>query len=354
VFSRVRFLLLAVGMIALIIGVWAGLVRLGWALPMPQVRWAMLHGPLMVSGFLGTLIALERAVAWQRPWAYTGPAFMAAGALVLLFTGNIFVGGLLFILGSSVVVVIFVQMWQAHRGIHIGIMGLAAVLWVIGNGIWWQTTSPVLATPWWIGFLVLTIAGERLELGRLLALSDTARNAFLAAVAVTALGVVLTRLQWTTGMRLMGIGSVALALWLGQFDIARRTVRQSGLTRFIAVALLSGYVWLAAGGVLMMLVDPTTAGWPYDALWHAIFLGFVMSMVFGHAPVVFPAVLNVSMPFSARMYIPLVVLHASLLMRVLGDMAVAPSWRLWGGLGNGVAVALFLLNTLYTVRRAGG
>jgi hypothetical protein len=33
-------------------------------------------------------------------------------------------------------------------------------------------------------------------------------------------------------------------LGLATFDIARRTVRQSGVTRFIAVCLLSGYVWL--------------------------------------------------------------------------------------------------------------
>ncbi len=349
---RVRFPLLAIGMIALVTGVWAGLARLGWPLPMPRVFWPIQHGPLMISGFLGTLIALERAVAWKRPWTYAGPALTAAGALVLLLTGLTPVAGPLFILGSLVVVVIFVQVWQHHPGLPTALMGLAALLWVAGNIVWWRTASPVLATPWWIGFLVLTIAGERLELGRLLFPSPSVRHALIAAVAMVTIGVLLSLSRWTTGMRVMGIGLVALALWLGRFDIAHRTVRRPGLPRFVAIALLSGYIWLAVSGILMMLWDPTTAGWPYDAFWHAIFLGFVMSMVFGHAPIVFPAVLELDMPFSPRMYVPLIILHTSLLMRLLGDLVITPEWRLWGGMGNGVAIALFLLNILYTVRRA--
>lgn len=44
-------------------GMWAGLVRLGWALPTVHLALPLAHGPLMVSGFLGTLISLERAMA---------------------------------------------------------------------------------------------------------------------------------------------------------------------------------------------------------------------------------------------------------------------------------------------------
>ena len=43
---------------------------------------------------------------------------------------------------------------------------------------------------------------------------------------------------------------LVLAVWLFRYDIARRTVLQSGLTRFIALCLLAGYGWLAVGGVL--------------------------------------------------------------------------------------------------------
>ena len=40
----------------------------------------------------------------------------------------------------------------------------------------------------------------------------------------------------------------ALAAWLLRYDIARRNARQSGLTRYIALCLLSGYLWLALAG----------------------------------------------------------------------------------------------------------
>ncbi|MGB7543793.1 MAG: hypothetical protein WBM28_17470, partial [Burkholderiales bacterium] len=65
-----RLPLLAVGFIALAFGVGAGLVRMGWQLPLPDVALAAWHGPLMIAGFFGTVIGLERAVALAERWAY--------------------------------------------------------------------------------------------------------------------------------------------------------------------------------------------------------------------------------------------------------------------------------------------
>ena len=59
----VRLPLIALGMLALLAGLWAGLVRIGWGLPPLQPTLPLVHGLLMVSGFLGTLIGLARAVA---------------------------------------------------------------------------------------------------------------------------------------------------------------------------------------------------------------------------------------------------------------------------------------------------
>ena len=39
---------------------------------------------LLVLGFVGTLIALERAVALRRPAGYPAPALLGLGALLLL------------------------------------------------------------------------------------------------------------------------------------------------------------------------------------------------------------------------------------------------------------------------------
>ena len=61
--SKARFPLMALGLLALLTALWGGLVRLGWAWPLPWPTLFIAHGPLMVCGFLGTLIGVERAVA---------------------------------------------------------------------------------------------------------------------------------------------------------------------------------------------------------------------------------------------------------------------------------------------------
>jgi hypothetical protein len=123
---------------------------------------------------------------------------------------------------------------------------------------------------------------------------------------------------------------VLLALWLFAYDLARVTVRQSGLPRYIAWCLLSGYAWLAFGGALL------AASLAYDAALHAIFVGFVFSMVFGHAPVILPAVLRTPLPYHPALYVPLALLHASLAIRVFVS-AAAGAW------GNAAAIALFIV-----------
>ena len=153
-------------------------------------------------------------------------------------------------------------------------------------------------------------------------------------------------------MRLAGVALVALAVWLGLFDIARRTVRAAGVTRFVAVALLSGYVWLGLAGLLALRFGDVAAGPRYDAVLHAVFVGFVFSMIFGHAPIVFPAVLGLAVPYGARFYVHLAALHASLALRIAGDLAAWSSGRQWGALLNALAVVLFVVNTAYGVLAA--
>ena len=87
----------------------------------------------------------------------------------------------------------------------------------------------------------------------------------------------------------------------------------------------------------------------YDAALHAIFVGFVFSMVFGHAPVILPAVLRVRFPYHPVLYLPLALLHASLAVRVFVSTA-AGAW------GNAAAIALFIATaaTLVLSRASSG
>jgi hypothetical protein len=145
---------------------------------------------------------------------------------------------------------------------------------------------------------------------------------------------------------LAGAAVAALALWLGRFDLARRTIRHPGLPRFMACCLLSGYVWLLVAGVLIAATWPQASGRFYDLALHAFFVGFVFAMIFGHAPVIFPAVLGLPVQFLPTAYVPLAVLHLSLLLRLGADLADWPAGRAWGAGGNALAIGLFLLNTL--------
>jgi hypothetical protein len=145
---------------------------------------------------------------------------------------------------------------------------------------------------------------------------------------------------------------LALALWLLSFDIARKTIHQPGLPRFAAICLLTGYVWLGVGGILGVLLGGVTAGPYYDAVLHTVLVGFVISMIFGHAPIIFPSVLRLPIAFNPIFYVPLALLHFSLVLRVTGDLAFITPFRLWGGLLNGIAILLFLAGVAYVVIRA--
>jgi hypothetical protein len=177
-------------------------------------------------------------------------------------------------------------------------------------------------------------------------LPRAARPALLVAIGVFAAGLAVAPAAPSAGVRIAGAGLILQAAWLACFDVARRTVRARGVTRFMACALLAGYGWLAAGGAIWVAAGATGWGPAWDAGLHAVFLGFVMSMVFAHAPVIVPAVLRVPLPFHRRFYVHVVLLHGSLLLRVLGgDLGGSlRAWQ-WGGGLDELAILLFLAST---------
>lgn len=346
--NRWRFLLLALGGLALLGALWGGLVRLGIGLPLPRVTLPAAHGPLMISGLLGTVIGLERAVALGARWSYLAPLLAGAGSLALL--EGFPAGRLLMLLSSLVLLVIFVIIIRSQLAHFTITMGIGALAWLVGNAFWLSGWPIPAVVPWWAGFLVLTIAGERLEMSRLLRYTPTVQFAFYLSGSLFLSGVILSIIFYDIGVRLMGLGLIAMTLWLFQYDIARRTVRQKGLTRFIAVSLLSGYVWLGVSGLLALFAGGVMSGPVYDAMLHALFLGFVFAMIFGHAPIIFPAVIGIPIYFRPSFYSHLALLHVSLLLRVAGDLSGWLPGRQWGGALNALALLLFLFNTIRSAR----
>lgn len=335
------------GFVALFAGAAAGLVRLAWPMPALAESAAGLHGPLMVCGFFGVVISLERAVALSRLWAYLGP--LAAGlGTVLALAGALQWGAGLYVLGGLVLLGASLDVFRRQRALFTFTLVLGAAAWVVGAVLWASGWAVHSVVPWWMAFLVLTIAGERLELSRFMPPSPVATRVFAALLAVIVLSLLMA--QTASGVSVLAAALLALAIWLIKQDIARRTMRAKGLTRFVAVCLLSGYFWLAVGASVLLWAGglyPGSAA--YDAALHAIMLGFVFSMVFGHAPIIFPAVLRVPVPYHAWFYGPLALLHGSLLVRLAGDAMGHFALTRLGGALNALALIAFILSTVTAV-----
>ena len=155
---------------------------------MPSVQFIVVHGPLMVIGFLGTLIGLERAVALGRVWPYGIPALSGVSALSALAALPVQVSAPPAVAASLLLIAVFVALYRQYPSEHFVIMGLSAVAWLVGNIIWFESLPLFHAVPWWAGFLVLMIAGERLELSRVRRPSVTIRAIFHASVAIVLIG----------------------------------------------------------------------------------------------------------------------------------------------------------------------
>jgi hypothetical protein len=393
-----RLPLMALGVIALVTGAGAGLARLGWNMPIVAVHAAPVHGPLMIGAFLGVVIALERAVAIGRGWAMLGPALAGAGgvlAIVAPFLPGVVpslaatAAALPIALGSGVLVAASLAVLRRQPTLFNAVIAAGAGCWVVGNALWLGGVAVADVVPWWLSFLVLTIAGERLELSRFLPPAARARALFVAIVALLLLALVVDAVAVVARtidaarvaspaaasptaaplarvpLMAWSLALLALAAWLFRNDLARRTVRMQGLTRYCAVCLLSGYVWLATGASLVLganamalLPHAAAAGaWSpgsmlYDAGIHALALGFVFSMVFGHAPIILPAVLRITLPYTPAFYIPLVLLHASLAVRIAGDLLARFDCIRLGGLLNVLALAAFIVANVTAVLRA--
>lgn len=361
-----RYPLLGAAMATLVVAMWGGLIRAGWPWPIGIPSAVADHGGLMVGGFLGSLISLERAVALGSRWCYGGPVASVLGAVLLLSGAPPEWGRACLVIGSAVLTVEGVVVVRRQPALFTGVIGAGAAAWLVGNVLWASGWAVPRLVPWWLTFLVLTITGERQELSRFLPQTRVKRVTGAATVLVLIAGAAVT-LRWAgVGMLVMGLGLLGIAAWMWAFDVTRRTIWMTGLPRYAAACLLSGYVWLAVGGVVMIcytgfgpwsrgeawVAVAPMAGLQYDAILHAVFLGFVMGMIFGHAPIIFPAVLGVAVPYQPRFYAHLLVLDASLALRIAGDVGGVWVWRQWGAVGNFAAVLLFLGSTVVAVAGA--
>lgn len=144
-------ILLVTAGIGLLLGLYMGLIRMGLSLPIAFELGAMAHGPLMINGFLATLISLERGAALEKLWSYIAP-FSFFLATVLLLSGYVYAGGFFLLLGSLFLLIIMGYLCYIQSVVHHYIMAAGAISLLIGNLFFVLNTSIFMLIGWWIAF----------------------------------------------------------------------------------------------------------------------------------------------------------------------------------------------------------
>lgn len=329
--------------LALLVGMDAGLGLLDAWPPVGSARLGDVHGILMVFGFVGTLVALERAVALGRPVGYAAPALLGLGAVLLVPEPTRAVGAALLTAGSLALCLVYVPLWHRNRDDAVLVSALGAVC-ALGGAVLWRAgadTSP-----------------DHPVAGRVRDPDHRRRAPRARAPGHAADGGARPRPpEQRAGERRRGGHPVA-----GRGDPApgRRPPRADGVAGAsrrgaphgeelgsapVRRGLHAGRPGLAGRrGRHLAAGRHDRGGARYDAVVHAVFLGFTISMIMAHASSILPAVTRVPLPYRPVMYGPWGLLQLSLVLRLWGGDALGSEMaRRLGGAGNALALLLFLV-----------
>ncbi len=361
-----RLVLLVAVAVAVLAGLDAALLRLGAVAPVRSEPLAAVHGVLMVYGFLGTAIMLERAVALRSGgsrrdgWGYAAPAASGAGTVLLLaqvvgapIPGGRLLPGAAWVTATALFVGIYAAIWRRQPSFAVLIQALGALAGLGGAALWARGLEAASIVPWWAALLVLTIIGERLELARLAFVSGRTEARVLTEATAVLVALIASLVTPAAGYPLLGLALGVLVLDVAVHDVARRTIRIPGLPRLMAACMLAGYGWALVSALVWVIGGPALSGYRYDTVVHALTIGFALSMVLAHAPVIVPALARRPLPYHPVMWLAAGLLHVGLLLRVLaGAREAEAGWRLGGTLG--VVAVLVLLGAVVVPLALGG
>lgn len=344
------------GGLALVGGLLGGLVRIGWhLLPDRLVSPVVLHSALMVCGFFGFGISLERAAASKTPLAWGAPGLAAAGTVAALALQPGWAAAA-WLAASVALLGILARAWLHAPALHTAVEAAGAIAWGAGTLCWLIDRPFAVVVACWASFLVLTITGERRELARSVPMSARAQQVFFALLGLQGAALVALAVPGDSHPLAGSLwwGSIVLlAMWLLRFDLACRTgVLRLGWALHTARSLRLGYVWMALAGlwgVVHGLRDmPLNAPGPL----HMLLLGFVFSLVFGHAPTVLPALLRRRLgapgPFA---FVPVGLMSVGVVLRASGDLLGHGGLRAGAGAVQALAIISFAATLLRHLRR---
>lgn len=332
-------LLLLTGLAALL-GLAGALVRANVTASLSAAVMPDNHGVLMVFGFLGTAISLERTVAYRGGgdghayWCFAAPLCGGLGTLTLLVFNAVSsvihstdltnvghtVAGTLWIASMAVLFAIYAALYRRQPSREVLMQLIAAFVGLVGVTLWLGNVDATVLAPMWLMFLVLTIVGERVELARAVFSKPHVENVVLGLCLATVPALIVQCLVPQVGYPLLGLGLAALMAYMVQHDVALGTWHNSGLTGFMDTCMLSAYAWGLVAAFVWLFAPIEAGGYWTDMGLHALALGFVMTMVIAHADVIIPSVTRRPMPFHPVLWVSWAMVQAGLTLRLAGTV----------------------------------
>ncbi|WP_377938847.1 multicopper oxidase domain-containing protein [Alloscardovia venturai] len=354
-------LLIMVG-VAVVLGTLSAINRSSLGVVTSRAPFADVHGPLMIFGFLGTAISLERAVAFQtggatKPrWGFVAPALGVLGSICIL-TELVFgvstlpgtalgwwvIPGVVWTTHMIALSCVYVAIWKRQHSISVLIQLLAAIAGVLGAFIWAYGVSAARATPWWLIFLVLSIIGERLELSHVAFVAPWVEPALIGLSITNLVSLCVLYFDTTIGYVALGVNMGFLLCIMLYNDTAIRTFKLPRFTGFMGRSMLLAYFWGLTAALIWIFVPVGSGSLFADVAIHAIALGFTVSMVIAHVSIIVPAITRRGLPYSPVFFLPLLLLNAGVLLRLIG--AIINNTLVWksGDLVSIIAVFALML-----------
>ncbi len=333
-----QHLVLPVGVALLLLALLTGVFRLlsnqGVMAQPPLTTVFPFHGEIMAFGFLAILLTTERylgAAAFKlHPVIHLMPFLVTLGA-VLKVVGSLTsvgtvdtVGSIAVAVGAALYIYLLLEVSrQSAQPLPFRYMALGGVL-LMGAAVISLRESPVQNmgfTLLLLGFPILTIIGERVELSRFLSPTAYRRAAFGLWAAAAAYALLLIEggdylvAAWAVLMALVALHLVRSELAL----VKAGEASSQRLHRYLGRHLVVAYLWFFVGlGLTIAWSGSERSVALYDAATHSLAVGFIGTMILAHAPVIVPALLPLRVDQQKISFLPLVLLTAANLMRVGG------------------------------------
>lgn len=344
--ARTVLLLLAAMLLGAGIAGGIGRFHASSTIPSGAVAW---HGSVLVLGTFGTLILLVRSVSNEAKWLLIGPALSAGAAVLALCSTSAYVVGTLFLLsGASLLLAIELNVRKTRRTFAALHMQAGALAWIVAAAMILTSSSAITLLPWLSAFLIFSILGERMNLGKVAFKKHASRDAHLLLIFAL-VSLVIVVLSPPFSHTLFGVSMVGYGLWMLRMDASRR-MRQTATARFMSSGVIIAFLWLIVSGIIW--IANTLWGVLFDARIHVLMLGFVVGMVMAHAPTILGTITKLRLSHRRSFYLPLGLLHVGVCLRLFGDLLNRRMLVRGGADLTSCALIIFVLVTFYCLLRA--